>query len=249
MSLNKFLFFGTCHENSVLRNLRFFKNSYFGSHHENSSSNSFSIFFRLKKITVVIFIDFSRIFLFFLNFPLIFPFFRFFLHFPDSLPAPKMSSDDYESIDTPRVASLSDLSRRLKKPSEYSTDDDDDVTPTKNVILAPLEHVFKKSGATGHDSEDGPRIQMREKRIQPRIQEATVSQYVEEQKFKRRSAERHSMLAGAADFASRRSPFGNGNGGSGRWTDLFTSNRFKRKHRQKLNVRGILKDSEWFQNF
>ncbi|KAF1761675.1 hypothetical protein GCK72_009931 [Caenorhabditis remanei] len=159
-----------------------------------------------------------------------------------------MSSDDYESIDSPRVASLSDLARLppQKQQSHYSTDDDEDVTPTasssnsasKNVLFEPLQSVFLHQNSESSDLEE-PRVQLREKRKTARAQDATVSHFMGDeapgQKFKRRSAERHSMLAGAADFASRRSPFHLNGTGSGRWTDLFSSNRFKRKTRQKLN--------------
>ncbi|ULU01015.1 hypothetical protein L3Y34_001424 [Caenorhabditis briggsae] len=161
-----------------------------------------------------------------------------------------MSSDDYESIDTPRVASLSDLTRLpTQRHSHYSTDEEEaDVTPTpsssnsatKNVLLAPLESMFLPHNSENSDDLEEPQIQLREKKKKaPRAQDATLSHFMGDdapgQKFKRRSAERHSMLAGAADFASRRSPFHFNGAGSGRWTELFSSNRFKRKTRQKLN--------------
>ncbi|EGT52178.1 CBN-CYK-1 protein [Caenorhabditis brenneri] len=159
-----------------------------------------------------------------------------------------MSSDDYESIDSPRVASLSDLARipSQRSQSSYTTDEDDeDITPTpsssnsatKNVMLAPLQSMFLQPASDNSDIEE-PRVQLREKKKAARAQDATVSHFLDEapgQKFKRRSAERHSMLAGAADFASRRSPFHLSGAGSGRWTDLFSSNRFKRKTRQKIH--------------
>ena len=156
-----------------------------------------------------------------------------------------MSSDDYESIDSPRVTSLSDLARLppQQQQSHYSKDNNADVTPTasssnsasKNVVLQPLQPVFLYQNSESSDLEK-PRVQLREKKNTARAQDATVSHFMGDeapgQKFKRRTAERHSMLA---DFASRRSPFHLNGTGSGRWTDLFSSS--KRKTREKLNVR------------
>ncbi|CAB3402955.1 unnamed protein product [Caenorhabditis bovis] len=122
---------------------------------------------------------------------------------------------------TPRVASMSDLSRRAVIRADSDSDEE---TPTSQNLLDPLQTFLRKA-------DDEPKIQMRPKKT--RDMSATVSHMIDgdtEPNFKRRSAERHSF----ADFAARRSPMNFVSGyGSARLTDFFSSGRFKKKDRRK----------------
>ncbi|CAI5444819.1 unnamed protein product [Caenorhabditis angaria] len=130
--------------------------------------------------------------------------------------------------DDSRIASLSDLERATKPPEitisslSSASDLDEETTPTKNMISSPFNLML-------HRSAEVPNVQMREKKQQKRGD--TVSHFIED-RFSRNDVDRHSMQIGSG-FSNRRN---NQEGGSGRWTDLFSSSRFKRKKgRSKLH--------------